>query len=135
MADRNPRRRRSHTRVFVYGSLMSGLHNHRLLEGARFIGTDRTRPLFGLVDLGSFPAMVAEGTTCIVGEVWEVDAATLADLDRLEGHPRWYERVTIVLASRRRADTYLMPRVRVADRPEVIGGDWRDHHAPPAAVG
>src|SRR5262245_45341898 len=109
VVDRALRRRRGHTRVFVYGSLMSGLHNHRLLEAARFLGPDRTRPAFELQDLGAFPAMVVGGTTSVVGEVWEVDAAMLAELDHLEGHPRWYRRVRTVLASRRHADTYVMP--------------------------
>lgn len=125
MADRAPRRRRGHTRVFVYGSLMSGLYNHRLLEGARLIGQDRTRSAFSLQDLGSFPAMAAGGSTAVVGEVWEVDAPTLAELDRLEGHPRLYQRTRVVLASRRHAETYLMPLERVVDRPQVPGGDWR----------
>ncbi len=126
MADRSPRRRRDHTRVFVYGSLLRGLHNHRLLEGARFIALDRTRPVFTLVDLSSFPAMTLGGTTSVAGEIWEVDAATLEHLDALEGHPRWYQRTPVVLASRRRAETYLLPQDRTSGRPTVPTGDWRD---------
>ncbi len=120
-----PRRRRGHTRVFVYGSLRHGLGNHRLMEGSRFIAADRTRPAFSLRDLGSFPGMVAGGTTSVIGEVWEVDAATLGRLDRLEGHPRYYMRTPIVLASRRRAETYLLPNTVTGHLQEVASGDWR----------
>jgi gamma-glutamylcyclotransferase (GGCT)/AIG2-like uncharacterized protein YtfP len=121
-----PRCRRDHTRVFIYGSLLRGLHNHHHLHGARFIADDLTRPDFTLVTLGSFPAMVAYGTTSVTGELWEVDAAILKRLDALEGHPVCYRRTPIVLASRRKADTYLMPRDRVSGRPVVANGDWRD---------
>ncbi|MBE7449222.1 MAG: gamma-glutamylcyclotransferase [Kofleriaceae bacterium] len=126
MADRTPRRRREHTRVFVYGSLLRGLHNHRLLDGGSFIALDRTRPAFTLVDLGSFPAMSLGGVTAVAGEIWEVDAASLERLDALEGHPRWYQRTPIVLASRRRAETYLLPQGRASGKPTVPTGDWRD---------
>lgn len=127
MADRTPRRRRNHTRIFTYGSLLRGLHNHHVLESARFIAVDRTPPAFTLVDLGSFPAMVVGGRTAVAGEVWEVDAATLARLDTLESHPRWYRRAPITLASRRHANVYLMPEERVRDRPIITSGDWRVH--------
>jgi gamma-glutamylcyclotransferase (GGCT)/AIG2-like uncharacterized protein YtfP len=129
MTARSPRRRRGHTRLFLYGSLMRGLHNHHLLDGARFIAEDRTRAAFTLCDFGSFPAMVAGGTTSVAGEVWEVNADTLARLDALEGHPRWYRRTPIVLASRRKAETYLMPADKIGGRPSVDSGDWRRHRA------
>jgi gamma-glutamylcyclotransferase (GGCT)/AIG2-like uncharacterized protein YtfP len=105
---------------------MRGLHNHRLLDGARFIAEDRTRPVFTICDLGSFPAMVDGGETAVVGELWEVDATTLARLDALEGHPRWYRRTPIVLVTRRHAETYLLPRDSLAGKPTVPSGDWRD---------
>jgi len=126
MSERTPRCRPGHARVFVYGSLLRGLHNDRLLEDARFIAADRTLSRFTLVDLGSFPAMIVGGTTSVTGELWEVDAATLARLDALESHPRWYQRTPIVLASRRHAETYLLPLDRVAGKPTVPAGDWRE---------
>jgi gamma-glutamylaminecyclotransferase len=113
--------------VFVYGSLLRGLRNHHVLEGARFIATDTTRPAFTLFDLGLFPGMVAGGETAVVGEVWEVDASVLARLDRLEGHPRFYQRTPIILRSRRHAETYLLPASLVTGRVCVVSGDWRAH--------
>jgi gamma-glutamylcyclotransferase (GGCT)/AIG2-like uncharacterized protein YtfP len=82
------------TRVFVYGSLMTGLHNNRLLRegGARLVGP-ATIPAgrYAMVSLCGFPGLVdahwrEQGAASpIVGEVWEVDAMTLVRLDRLEG--------------------------------------------------
>jgi len=73
-------------RVFVYGTLLSGEPNHRLLADAELVGAARTEPDFDLVSLGAFPAMIAGGATAIAGEVYEVDRPTLDALDRLEGH-------------------------------------------------
>ncbi len=111
--------------IFVYGSLLGGERNHRVLEGARFVGEARTAPSFSLHDLGSYPAMVADGSHAIVGELYEVDELTLARLDSLEGHPSYYERHTITLADGNAAETYLLPRDQVDHAPLITSGDWR----------
>jgi gamma-glutamylcyclotransferase (GGCT)/AIG2-like uncharacterized protein YtfP len=67
---------------------MSGQGNHRLIANTRFLGAARTAAGFTLYDLGAFPGMVAEGSGAVEGEVYAIDDATLARLDRLEGHPR-----------------------------------------------
>jgi gamma-glutamylaminecyclotransferase len=111
-------------RVFVYGSLRRGLANHRLLAGAAFEGVCRTASGFRLYDLGPFPAMVAAEHGRVLGELYTADDATLARLDRLENHPRWYCRTAIGLADGRRVETYLLPLGQVCDRPVIPSGDW-----------
>jgi gamma-glutamylaminecyclotransferase len=96
------------TRVFVYGTLLAGEGNHALLQTARFIGAARTPPGFGLYDLGAFPGLVRGGQAAVVGEVYEVDAPTLAALDDLEDHPTFYQRTIIVLEDGSVAATYLL---------------------------
>ncbi|MBZ4329704.1 gamma-glutamylcyclotransferase [Myxococcus sp. MISCRS1] len=115
------------TRVFVYGTLLSGEPNHRLLRGARLIGPARTRPRFTLHDYGPFPALASGGKHAIEGEVYEVDALMLAALDRLEGHPRFYERTPIALDGAGRVEAYLFPKGRLAGRPIIESGCWRTH--------
>lgn len=112
-------------RVFVYGSLLSGEPNHRLLAEARRIGPARTAPYFRLVDLGGFPAMVHDGAGHVVGELYEVDRSTLAALDRLEGCPRFYERTVIALADGTEAEAYLLRPEQVRGRTAIPSGDWR----------
>ncbi|QDF03377.1 gamma-glutamylcyclotransferase family protein [Myxococcus xanthus] len=115
------------TRVFVYGTLLSGEPNHRLLRGARLIGPARTQPRFTLHDYGPFPALASRGKHAVEGEVYEVDAHMLAALDRLEGHPRFYKRTSIALDGAGRVEAYLFPKERLAGRPVIESGCWRRH--------
>lgn len=78
-------------RVFVYGSLKRGGSNHHLLAGASFEGEAAVEGL-EMWDTGrGFPAC-APGDGTVEGEVYRVDEATLAAVDRLEGVPDFYER-------------------------------------------
>jgi gamma-glutamylaminecyclotransferase len=115
------------TPIFVYGSLLSGLQNHRLLAGAPLVEAF-TEAAFSLFDLGPFPAMVDGGASVIRGEVYTVDDETLSRLDRLEGHPRFYRRTPITLADGGRVETYLLPASEVVRSTLVPSGDWRTHY-------
>lgn len=126
--------------VFVYGSLLAGLHNHHHLANARLVGADRTAATFQMVSLGSFPAIAAvrTGGHAIAGEVYEVDARTLRALDFLEGVASGlYDRTTTTLASGRQAQVYTMPYARLAtlDAPRVEDGNWRRYTAKRTATG
>jgi gamma-glutamylaminecyclotransferase len=126
-AQRSARRRdeEARTLVFVYGTLLFGERNHRHLTGARPIGAALTQPAFRLYDLGPFPGLVAGGEHAIIGELYAVDEATLAALDRLEDHPRFYRRVSIVLADGANVETYLLTPEQVAGHPIISSGNWR----------
>lgn len=73
------------TRVFVYGTLKRGGENHAWIADQQFVASTRTLPLYRLFDLGGYPGMVrSPNGLAIEGELWDVDAATLARLDVLE---------------------------------------------------
>ena len=118
-------------RVFVYGTLMRGEANHRLLalpetEGeARLDGAARTVARYHLVDMGMFPAMLEHGQTVVEGEVWTVSSSVLADLDRLESHPRFYRRSAICLEDGLELEAYLLPPGRAAGHKAIEHGSWR----------
>jgi gamma-glutamylaminecyclotransferase len=114
---------------FVYGSLMRNMGNHRVLARTRFVGTAHTAASFTLHDLGAYPGMIGGGTTRVHGELYEVNEETLAALDRLEGHPRFYRRQGITLSDGAPASAYLLPAARYSNYPIVVGGDWRAHLA------
>jgi gamma-glutamylaminecyclotransferase len=73
--------------VFVYGTLKRGGSNHRFLAGQQFLGEATTAPGYTLYSLGGYPGMVRSinSTHFVTGEVWNVDDACLAKLDKLEG--------------------------------------------------
>lgn len=115
------------TRVFVYGTLLSGQCNHRLLRTARFLGAARTTPRFQMHSLGLYPGVVEGGSQAIAGELYEVDETGVAMLDRLEGHPDFYRRTVIELDDGAVASTYLLPYDHVAHRPVIVSGSWLDY--------
>jgi gamma-glutamylaminecyclotransferase len=111
--------------VFVYGTLLAGEPNHRLLQTASFEGPARTADGFALFDLGAFPGMVRSETGVVHGEVYRIDDRTLAALDRLEGHPDFYERTLIGLEDGREVWAYLLDAERVRGRTVISTGSWQ----------
>lgn len=121
------------TDVFVYGTLRSGEPNwQRYLdhEGAALVSAvEHTWPEFGFVSLGGFPAMLTdfEGEkVSVLGEIYTADSPTLRALDRLEGHPSFYLRKKIKLASGRIASAYTISakRFQKSEYPVISHGDW-----------
>ena len=113
------------TTVFVYGTLMDGERNHRVLARAEHLGAARTVARFTMFDLGSYPAIVAGGRTAISGELYAVDAAALAKLDRLEGHPEIYRRTSIELEGGGSAEAYVLPSTEGRRATVIPSGSWR----------
>ena len=112
--------------IFVYGTLKKDRSNHDFLAGSRLIDKAVTLQAYGFYtgpdtqspEGPSIPYLFehpSEGDLPmkISGEVWEVDAITLSKLDKLEGHPDWYQRVQapVKLDSGKKvfAQIYLMP--------------------------
>lgn len=118
------------TLLFVYGTLKRGCSNHRHLADQTYVGEARTPPGFRLYDLGGYPGIVAEPADRegVAGEVWSVDDAALARLDRFEGvHEGLYRREPIALLppfADRRVEAYVSP-MSVSGRPKV-GSLWRE---------
>jgi gamma-glutamylaminecyclotransferase len=87
--------------LFVYGSLKEGFPNAHVNSGRRVAGSFRTRdrlPFF-LVGSGQLPCLLlqpGQGLQ-VLGQLFEVNAADLAAMDRLErvGEPQGYRRVRI----------------------------------------
>lgn len=113
--------------VFVYGTLRRGEGNHDLLATAEFLGMARTAADFLLFDLGAYPAVVAQPAgqgIAIVGELYAVDEATLAQLDALEEHPDYYVRHEIELPGGPTAWIYVLDAAEVSGAKPIAGGDW-----------
>jgi len=119
-------------RVFVYGSLLSGLHNHGCLDGATFLGAARTLSgTWTMRDLGAFPALSHDDKGgSVLGEAYEVDGEVMARLDRLEGFPRFYTRSLVRVALRGRCIDAWVYHIEGRERgPVVPKNDWRTYLA------
>lgn len=112
------------TRVFVYGTLRRGESNHHLIAAATFVREARTPAAYTLFAFEGHPGMGDGGTEAIVGECFDVDAATLAELDVLEDHPRWYQRREIALDDGETVIAYVLPPHFTEGRAVIPGGDW-----------
>lgn len=77
--------RASMTKVFVYGTLKKGHHANGMM-GSHFLGKAEAYGM-RLFDLGGFPCCVESDDIMhsVLGEVYEVNAAQLAQLDKYEG--------------------------------------------------
>ena len=113
--------------VLVYGTLRHGMGNNDYF-------LDRSKPLrtlrisgFVMKDLGAFPA-IHEGDGEITVEYFRIDKATLAELDRLEGHPVFYRRIEVVVNELGiSAYIYVMSADRIDGRKTISSGDWIEH--------
>jgi gamma-glutamylaminecyclotransferase len=120
--------------VFVFGTLKEGFCNFGVNQGRR-VGTDFvTVERYSLYIIGQdhLPWLVAPETVdeghAVVGQLFEVDDATLANMDRLErvDEPLWYRRVAIAVQPReggapRSAWVYLGNRDRMAQDTVHVG--------------
>ena len=87
-------------KVFVYGTLLTGYYNHRLVEElvrATDVGVVSD---FRLLDLGAFPGARPADGFGIRGEVLTLDdpREAIQRLDRLEGVPSLYTREKVRVA-------------------------------------
>jgi gamma-glutamylcyclotransferase (GGCT)/AIG2-like uncharacterized protein YtfP len=115
---------KKNAKVFVYGTLRKHQINHYLLNQAIYLGLYTTRPLYKMFHLGGYPGVVKGGGTSITGEVYQVDALTMHNLDRLEGYPSSYSRALI--PSPWGLVWIYLYRGSVVGRTVIPNGIWRD---------
>lgn len=91
--------------LFAYGTLKRGFSNHAILRGAILQEEVLTRPCYRLVTLGDYPAL-APGAHAIAGELYQISASLLPELDDFEGAE--YVRAAVALADGRSAHAYFI---------------------------
>lgn len=128
--------------LFVYGTLMTGYGNNRVLGDSRCLGRAHTAGAdFSMLNGGvPFVRRAIHDGTRIAGEVFVVTSAAVLDaVDRLEGHPEWYCRTPVVCilegdasAARLHAQIYLNDSPLLDDGTllPVPSGDFRDAAGP-----
>lgn len=104
-------------RLFVYGTLKRGGENGWFLEGLPH--EEGVAQGFILRSVYGLPAMMP-GEGAVRGEVYDVNAALLRQLDAFEGHPSFYTRTLITLEGGEECWAYL----REGEGEIVESGEW-----------
>lgn len=89
-----------------------------------------------LYDMGPYPALVS-GDGVVVGDLLQIDAATLAMADRIEGHPLFYRRGQVTVQTGEGEATawvYWAPPGLTTGKPRIANGDWLRRHEAPARI-
>lgn len=111
--------------VFVYGSLLDGLHNNPVLRDSPLLMEWTTKPEYTLTDQGAFPAVVEGGTTAIKGELYAVSQDVWESIEYLEGYPHYYGRITLETP----CGDAVMYTLDSTDRCAIVeSGDWREYY-------
>ena len=63
-------------RIFFYGTLLPGERDHALLAKAQLLGPALTEPLYQLVELNVYAALIPDGKIAVHGELYAVDLET-----------------------------------------------------------
>lgn len=111
----------------VYGTLRKGNGNHYLIEKSEYLGTMKTPPIFTLMDIGPFPAVV-NGSSKVVVEVYKIDKETEQTLFRLEGYnPNGQNNLYEVCTFECElgwVNIFIMKPYQVRSYKEIKSGDW-----------
>ena len=113
--------------IAAYGTLRSGEHNERFCRNAVY---RRSATISGtLYDTGwGFPAFVPEEKTKVAVELIEIPIRDWADVDRLEGYPRLYDRMLMdfTLDNGETVQAWIYTMNHLPEQAEVIpSGDWK----------
>ena len=111
--------------IFVYGTLMRGERAHSFLAGAKYLGEYCLKD-YALYNLGRYPGIrpLAGGT--VYGEVYEIDAGMLPEMDAYEGEGSLYFRTELTAGNENgtiKALAYVYAH-EVAGR-RIEGGNWK----------
>lgn len=124
--------------VAVYGSLLSGLSNHRVMERAKgkLVGSGESIMNIDMYSLGGFPSISlkhSEHGNTIRVEVYEVDDEGMKPLNALEGyrgegHNNFYDRslIDVKLDNGDVVEAFIYHIDEQKSAP-VVDGDWREY--------
>lgn len=125
--------------VAVYGSLLKGLHNHRVMETAdgKLLDTGVSLKNINMYSMGSYPSISlahdSHGMPIKV-EVYEVPEDGMKHLDALEGYrgenaDNFYNRtpIQIILSNGDEVEA-LVYHIDVERSRPVVSGDWFEYY-------
>ena len=115
-------------KLIVYGTLMSGERNQRFCRNA--VSITPCTVTGTLYDTGcGFPAFVPEGENTVAAELIEIPFEDWEAVDRLEGYPRFYDRMLVpaTLADGSTVEAWVYVMNQIPPQAKVIAsGDWKN---------
>ncbi len=117
-------------RLFIYGTLLPGERDHVLLGCAELLGPVVTEPLYQLVELNVYAALIPDGKVAVHGELYAVDRETRRRIDVARQVPILFQRTPVRLADGSEVETYAMHPDQVRGKRRLAHGDWRKRFAP-----
>lgn len=117
-------------RLFIYGTLLPGERDHGLLAAAELLGPVVTEPLFQLVELNVYAALIPDGKVAVHGLLYAADLETRRRIDVARQVPILFQRETIRLSDGAEVETYLMTPDQVRGKRRLAHGDWSKRFAP-----
>lgn len=130
--------------LFVYGTLRPPQAETPAADAryfpaiAAYIHSHTPATLAGasLYDIGAYPA-ATPGEGVIHGDLLRIEAAALPIADRIEGHPVFYRRATVIVQTPQgqvEAWIYWAPPGLTTGRRQIANGDWFQRHLAPTTV-
>lgn len=114
----------------MYGTLLTGERDHALLASAELLGPASTEPLYQLVELNVYAALIPDGKVAVHGELYALDLETRRRIDVARQVPILFQRGTVRLADGSEVETYAMNADQVRGKRRLSHGDWRKRFAP-----
>ena len=116
--------------LFVYGTLRKGGVNQLSdnSPGSNYVGAGTVKG--GLYDLGGYPGFLLDGTEGrVAGEVYEIEAATLAALDEFESTADFQRSETSATVDGEALTCWVYgpDPERCQDAPRIDSGDWLEY--------
>lgn len=115
--------------IAVYGSLLSGLHNHSVLGDSKLLGEFDTPPIYDMYSCGSFPGLISNGSTSIKMEVYQVTEHISKRIENLEGYVKGQEsdnhyNKVMIDTPYGKAGIYIY-NFSTSRMPQVESGNWK----------
>ena len=117
-------------RLFIYGTLLPGERDHALLGSAQLLGPAVTEPIYQLVELNVYAALIPDGKVAVHGELYAADLETRRRIDVARQVPILFQRTPVRLADGTEVETYAMQPDQVRGKRRLAHGDWRKRFAP-----
>lgn len=94
--------------LFVYGTLKKGFQRAKYLNDQKYLGTAKTKGIYGLYYISGFPCLVQNykdengisATDSVLGEIYEVNDDCLTFIDKVESvETNLFQRLFVELES------------------------------------